>query len=109
MRELYKSGVRAEILFYLRDYGDTKRSSLVSVFAKYNARHVQRVVAKMIEDGELDEYKKPPEPSKTPVRYVRLTDLSTQRINDIESRNREAGNSNQLVESNRRCFQAPAE
>ena len=73
MRELYKSGVRAEILFYLRDYGDTKRSSLVSVFAKYNARHVQRVVAKMIEDGELDEYKKPPEPSKTPVRYVRLT------------------------------------
>ena len=84
MRELYKSGVRAEILFYLRDYGDTKRSSLVSVFAKYNARHVQRVVAKMIEDGELDEYKKPPEPSKTPVRYVRLTDLSTQRINDIE-------------------------
>lgn len=70
MRELYKSGVRAEILFYLRDYGDTKRSSLVSVFAKYNARHVQRVVAKMIEDGELDEYKKPPEPSKTPVRYA---------------------------------------
>lgn len=97
MRELYKSGVRAEILFYLRDYGDTKRSSLVSVFAKYNARHVQRVVAKMIEDGELDEYKKPPEPSKTPVRYVRLTDLSTQRINDIE---KQYGKQENVVKTN---------
>lgn len=91
MREIYKESCQAEILLYLRNYGDTKRSAFVSLLTGYSERYIQKQMARAIEEGDIELYKRTPKGSKRPVMYARLTKKGEEKIAKYEKDNGEEG------------------
>lgn len=91
MREIYKESCQAEILLYLRNYGDTKRSAFVSLLTGYSERYIQKQMARAIKEGDIELYKRTPKGSKRPVMYARLTKKGEEKIAKYEKDNGKEG------------------
>ena len=84
MRSIYSTGIKAKILFYLRNYGPTKRASFISIFSEYYKQSVQREILELLQKGLIEQVKRAPKPSATPVRYLQLTDAGRSAITQLE-------------------------
>ena len=78
MRAIYSGGIKAKILFTLRNYGDTKRASFVNRLSEHHRQSVDRALTGLLRDGYVEQYKKAPQPRQRPVRYLTLSDKGKQ-------------------------------
>lgn len=74
MKTVYKDTIAASLLLYLRDYGDTKRADVSSVFSEHYRQSVNKAVKGLLSGEFIAEYTKPPKPRYRPVRYLSLTE-----------------------------------
>ena len=84
MRAIYSGGIKAKILFTLRNYGDTKRASFVNRLSEHHRQSVDRALTGLLRDGYVEQYKKAPQPRQRPVRYLTLSDKGKQAIKQLE-------------------------
>lgn len=97
MRAIYNGGIKAKILFTLRNYGDTKRASFVNRLSEHHKQSVDRALMGLIQDGYIEQYKKAPQPRQRPVRYLTLSDKGKQAIKQLEQEHGEVPPNKALV------------
>lgn len=84
MRAIYNGGIKAKILFALRNYGDAKRSSFVNQLSEHHRQSVDRALLWLLQEGYVEQYQKAPSPRSRKVRYLQLTDKGKLAIKQLE-------------------------
>lgn len=97
MREIYNGGIKAKILFTLRNYGDAKRASFVSRLSEHHRQSVDRALLRLLQEGYIEQYKKAPAPGARKVRYVQLSDKGKQAVKQLEEEHGEMPPNQALV------------
>lgn len=97
MRAIYNGGIKAKILFTLRNYGDSKRSSFVNQLSEHHRQSVDRALIWLLQEGYVEQYQKAPAPRARKVRYLQLTDKGKQTIKQLESEHGEKPPNQALV------------
>lgn len=84
MREIYHGSIKEKILLHLRNYGDTKRASFVTLLAEHYKQNINKATRELLDDGYVSEYRKAPEPGKAKVRYLCLSEKGKSTIRQLE-------------------------
>lgn len=90
LREIYHGSIKEKILLHLRNYGDSKRASFVTLLAEHYKQNINKATRELLDGGYVDEYKKPPAPGKAKVRFLCLTEKGKKTIRQLEDEHGEA-------------------
>lgn len=85
IRQIYNDSIRMKILFYLHNYGDTKRCDFISIYTEHHRQSVQAAIVQLLNDQFIGQYSKRPPGKPNPVRYLTLTAKGKEAVLQLES------------------------